>query len=788
MQQQKESSDDQGMTTTHSKKLKRRRVADNLVVRGAIVTFLIYPGIYQPIQPAIPAWTWSVEAASWEQDTDLSLSKTDHSLQEAFHSTNNHRIQQNQIQKYEQRKEKQQWSRREVESVTGLRQQQRLSLSLINNDRGGSTLQLPSESSSTVNNLKKTTTTIVREMEAISIYDNNVSGENDSEVNTDKLARVVGGEPALDGVYPWYGQAAGQNLCGSTLIHPDIMLTAAHCIGAFVERGVGIGGIRIDGQDTKAYRVVDGEYQHYLYDNAMDLNDIMLLKLSEPVPDDVIQPIVLNYNANIPNPAGGELLTVIGFGYTSENGTSTGPATYSEILLEANVFNVDYDTCNALFQRIDNDMMICAGVEDGSRDSCRGDSGGPLLTQPDLEQVGIISFGIGCGRPNTPAVYTRVSNYQNWILDGICQLSSQPLDAATCQSVAGSFRSTTSSPSTSSTTTDTNTPNPTEQLPSSPFSLPTIGPTTEDEPTLAPTYGSFDNIPTAQPSILPSKLALPTMDPVATSTPSIAPIGVLPRPTQPIFKRPSVFQPTPTQPIYERPTFEPISPPVEQPTQKPRRVPIQTPIPVFQPTRPPVERPIRRPKPPTKPHKPKTRCPRPSMIKGRPPHKLSSKTMKKGDGKKSAKSSKGKGKKGKASPKDYVDHDNDSFLQTYENERERINGIFDRNNNEDADHRKKRQQNQWRWQNLFIPGTEFIIPKRNKNDTSELRERDVSMETVFSSYNRTSFDPLKDIVNNKDGEKHDKSTTIDVENSDVIESIRNATNALSLLSDQRSYP
>lgn len=59
--------------------------------------------------------------------------------------------------------------------------------------------------------------------------------------------------------------------------------------------------------------------------------------------------------------------------------------------------------------------MICAGK--GSQDSCQGDSGGPLLVQDGdkVEIAGIVSWGVGCGRPGYPGVYTRVTNYLNWI-------------------------------------------------------------------------------------------------------------------------------------------------------------------------------------------------------------------------------------------------------------------------------------------------------------------------------------------------------------------------------------
>lgn len=63
------------------------------------------------------------------------------------------------------------------------------------------------------------------------------------------------------------------------------------------------------------------------------------------------------------------------------------------------------------------DSMFCAGAEDGSVDTCKGDSGGPLVCDKDglWYQVGIVSWGIDCGQPNRPGVYTNISVYFHWI-------------------------------------------------------------------------------------------------------------------------------------------------------------------------------------------------------------------------------------------------------------------------------------------------------------------------------------------------------------------------------------
>ncbi|KAF6288307.1 kallikrein related peptidase 13 [Rhinolophus ferrumequinum] len=62
--------------------------------------------------------------------------------------------------------------------------------------------------------------------------------------------------------------------------------------------------------------------------------------------------------------------------------------------------------------------MLCAGTKEGGKDSCEGDSGGPLICKGKL--YGIVSWGdFPCGQPNRPGVYTRVSQYVSWIQETI---------------------------------------------------------------------------------------------------------------------------------------------------------------------------------------------------------------------------------------------------------------------------------------------------------------------------------------------------------------------------------
>nr|XP_008519406.1 PREDICTED: putative serine protease 41 isoform X2 [Equus przewalskii] len=91
-------------------------------------------------------------------------------------------------------------------------------------------------------------------------------------------------------------------------------------------------------------------------------------------------------------------------------------------LQEVEVAIINNSRCNYLFGQPSifrgvGEDMICAGAEEGGIDSCRGDSGGPVVCQKNglWIQVGIVSGGSGCGRPNRPGIYTNVSRYFSWM-------------------------------------------------------------------------------------------------------------------------------------------------------------------------------------------------------------------------------------------------------------------------------------------------------------------------------------------------------------------------------------
>ena len=78
--------------------------------------------------------------------------------------------------------------------------------------------------------------------------------------------------------------------------------------------------------------------------------------------------------------------------------------------------NYDYTTTHSVFE-----SQICSGYVEGGTDTCQGDSGGPMVCFQDgsWKLVGITSWGVGCAERKSPGVYTRVTDYLDWISEQI---------------------------------------------------------------------------------------------------------------------------------------------------------------------------------------------------------------------------------------------------------------------------------------------------------------------------------------------------------------------------------
>lgn len=215
----------------------------------------------------------------------------------------------------------------------------------------------------------------------------------------DRGFRIVGGQDAKIENFRYQVNLfiKGEPGCGGTILDKRTILTASHCTSDLKASQiiVHVGSNRT--YSGTPYKVASFA-RHPKYNSDVVDYDAAVLKLAKDLKlSSAVQPIGAIASLE---PVNGSSANVSGYGFLSEGGKRSKRLQYVSVPI------VGRDACKKDYGGHITDRMICAGKE--GKDSCSFDSGGPLVQNNSV--FGIVSFGIGCGYPGKPGVYTDVAN------------------------------------------------------------------------------------------------------------------------------------------------------------------------------------------------------------------------------------------------------------------------------------------------------------------------------------------------------------------------------------------
>nr|XP_039268102.1 A disintegrin and metalloproteinase with thrombospondin motifs adt-1-like isoform X2 [Styela clava] len=243
-------------------------------------------------------------------------------------------------------------------------------------------------------------------------------------VNALKISRIVGGNNSHTGQWPWqvYIRIDGSTLCGGSLLNERWVVTAGHCFRGYTKATKMVlyfGVIKLN--ELKRSSVQKRNLKRRIMypgwnDEEYYVNDIALIEINKPVKfTKFVKPICL---PNGERPKVGYKCYAVGWGLTDQD--SLDP---SNRLQHVDLPIIHPDKCTESYKDEDTPYnetnMVCAGYEEGGKDACRGDSGGPFVCQRcsscSWYLAGVVSFGSGCAQKGFPGVYSNVSFFEDWI-------------------------------------------------------------------------------------------------------------------------------------------------------------------------------------------------------------------------------------------------------------------------------------------------------------------------------------------------------------------------------------
>ncbi|BET02578.1 kallikrein B, plasma (Fletcher factor) 1 [Nesidiocoris tenuis] len=264
-----------------------------------------------------------------------------------------------------------------------------------------------------------------------------ISGKNDDKIIGGHLASPV---PYMSSVH-----RNGHHFCGGCLLTLSSILTACHCVGSFS---------RNDNDLTVEYVKLASPSYYEIYAGHTDIKtssddlqirrarkfvehpkcakfqgimewDFAIIVTKSPFElNKKVHPIKLysmdkkSFDERIAKINDRSFCWVMGWGKTDVHPDSPPTSRY---LKYAAMKIIPLDKCrellsikSILFSAYDfqDRAQMCALGVNGSESDCTGDSGGPFVC--DGEAVGTVSYGFDCGKPDEPAVYTKLSDFVEW--------------------------------------------------------------------------------------------------------------------------------------------------------------------------------------------------------------------------------------------------------------------------------------------------------------------------------------------------------------------------------------